>query len=227
MARYDQVRVFRDEGSGTGRFNYDFGQDQLTIDEAETNLSPAAVGAWIDPSIGKVLQPFRFTDPPTIHVAGTVQLKHAATEVLRLRVDAQKPFAYQFDGWEIPVQQGSADLSLVGDEPTNFAVSGAVSVQGAKISGSKFLGPLLTRLEPFGLREPLDSKLNFKLDLLSLRMTSWQMVSGTQSAGLTGSVFLLGGLADFRGAVDSGPISIRGGGTIEDPIWEVVSPSRK
>jgi hypothetical protein len=227
VARYDQVRVFRDEGTGTGRFNYDFGQDQLTIDEAETNLSPSAVGAWIDPSIGRVLQPFRFTDPPTIHVAGTVQLKRAAADVLRIRVDAQKPFAYQFDGWEIPFQQGSADLSLVGDEPTNLAVSGAMSVQGAKVSGSKFLGPLLTRLEPFGLREPLDSKLSFKLDLLSLRMTSWQIVSGTQAVGLTGSVFFLGGLADFRGVVDSSPVSIRGGGTIDEPIWELVSSLRK
>ena len=34
------------------------------------------------------------------------------------------------------------------------------------MSGSKFLAPLLTRLEPLGFREPLDSKLNFKLDAL-------------------------------------------------------------
>ena len=34
--RCDQVRVIRDEGVGTGRFTCDFGRDQLTIEDVET-----------------------------------------------------------------------------------------------------------------------------------------------------------------------------------------------
>jgi len=227
VVRCDQVRVIRDEGIGTGRFNYDFGQDKLTIEDAETNLSPGAVAAWIDPWIGRVLQPFHFTDAPTIHAAGIVRPRNGSADDLRIRVDAQNPFAYQFDGWEIPFGQGAAELSMLGGDPANLAIGGAISVQGARVSGSKFLAPLLTRLQPLGFREPLDSKLSFKLDTVSFRMISFQLVSGSHAVRLAGSLFFLGGLVDLSGVVDNGPISVRGLGTIEKPIWELISPVPK
>jgi hypothetical protein len=227
VIRCDQVRIVRDEGMGTGRFTYDFSQDQLTLEEVEATLSPGVVATWIDPSIGRILKPFRFTDAPTIRVTGTVQPGKEYADDLRLQINAQFPFAYQFDGWEIPFEQGSADFSALGSDPANLAVAGTISVQGAKVSGSKFLAPLLTRLEPLGFHEPLNSELRFKLNAVSLRVISFQLVSGPNEARLDGSIYLLGTVVDLSGDVDNGSFSVRGGGTIQEPIWQLISPEPK
>jgi len=223
VVRCDQVHVIRDEGTGTGGFTCDFGQDLLTIQDVETDLSPGVVAAWIDPEIGRVLHPFRFTEPPTIHAAGTVRLRNGSTDDLRIRINARNSFMIQSGGWEIPCQQGSGDFSIFGGDPGNFAVNGAIDVQGAKVSGSKFMAPLLARLEPLGFREPLDAKLKFKLDQVLLHMIPLQMVSGTHSLTLSGSLFILGGLVDLSGDVDNGSHSVRGIGTIQKPIWQLIS----
>lgn len=227
MVQFDQVRVIRDEGAGAGRFTFDFGQDELSIEEVEANISPGAVAAWIDPSINKILQPFRFIDAPTMQASGTVQFRNGSTDDLRIRIEAQGPFAYQFDGWEIPFERGVGDFSMLGDDPPNLAVNGTISVQGAKVSESKFLAPLLKRLVPLGFREPLEVKLSFTLEALSLRITSFQLISGSHAVHLAGSLFLLGGLVDLAGNVNNSSVNIRSVGTIQEPNWELISPKAK
>ena len=165
--------------------------------------------------VGRILQPFHFTEPPTIHAGGTVHLRNGSTNDLRIRIDAPNRFTYHFGGWEIPFDQGSGDFSIFGGDPANFSVNGTISVQGAKISGSKFFAPLLTRLEPLGFREPVDANLNFKLDPVSFRLISLQMVSGSHSLTLNGSLFIPGELVDLSGDVDDGSHSVRGVGTIQ------------
>ena len=221
VIRCDQIRVIRDEGTGTGNFTYDFGRDQLTIADAETNLSPDVVSAWIGPPLGRILQPFRFTETPNIHAAGTVQVRNGSADDLRIRVEAKNPFAFQLDGEELTFEHGSADFSTHGAAPPNLATSGTFTAQGAKMSSSKFLAPLLTRLEPLGFREPLDSNLRFKLDAFSFRIVSFQLVSGPHAVDLAGSLFFPGGLVDLSGEVDNGSLSVRGVGTIKEPIWEL------
>jgi hypothetical protein len=225
--RCDQIRVIRDEGIGTGSFTYDFGLDQVTIEDVEANLYPGAVAVWIDPSVGRLLQPFHFTVPPIIHAGGTIQLKNGSTNDLRIRIDSPNRFTYHFGGGEIPFDQGSGDFSVLGTDSTNLAVSGTISVLAAKMSGSKLFAPLLTRLEPLGFREPADLKLSFRLDPDSLRLISFQLVSGSHAVRLTGSLLLPGELVDFAGNVDDGTFHVRGLGTIQDPIWQLISPARR
>jgi hypothetical protein len=225
--RCDQIRVIRDEGIGTGSFTYDFGQDQVTIEGVEANLYPDVVAVWIDTSLGRLLQPFHFTDPPVIHADGTIQLKNGATNDLRIRIDSPNRFRYHFGGWEIPFDQGSGDFSVLGTDTTNFSVKGTVNVIAAKMSGSRLFAPLLTRLEPLGFHEPLDLKLSFRLDPLSLRLVSFQLISGSHALQLTGSLFFPGELVDFVGMVDNGAFRVRGFGTIQDPIWQLISPARR
>jgi hypothetical protein len=227
LVQFDQVRVIRDEGAGAGRFTFDFGQDELSIEEVEANISPGAVAAWIDPTLSKILQPFHFIDTPTMHATGTVQFRNGSTDDLRIRIEAPGPFAYQFDGWEIPFERGVGDFFMLGDDPPNLALNGSISVQGAKVSESKFLAPLLKRLVPLGFREPLDVKLSFKLEALSLRITSLQLISGSHVVSLAGSLFLLGGLVDLTGNVNNSSANIHSVGTIQEPNWELISPKAK
>jgi hypothetical protein len=225
VIRCDQVRVIRDEGNGTGRFAYDFGHDQLTIEDISANLYPGVVAAWLDPSIGRILQPFHFSDPPTVHASGTIQVKTGSTNDLHFRIDTSNRFAYHFDGSEIPFDQGSGDFFVRRGERTDLTVSGTISVFEARVSGSKFFAPLMNRLEPFGFREPLDLNLRFRLDPVSLRLIDLQLVSGSHAAQLSGSLLLPGGIVDFSGNVDGGNRRLRGIGTIRDPIWQLISPS--
>ena len=227
VLKCDQVRVIRDEGIGTGRFTCHLSEEKVTIEEAETNFSSEAVAAWIDPAIGRILKPFRFTVTPTIHAAGTVQLGNRSANNLRIRVDAQNPFAYRFEGWEIRCAQGSLDFSVLGAEPPDLAVHGTMRFKGATVNGGKFLAPLLTDLEPFGFREPLDAELSFKLDAASLRMLSLEIVSGSHSLRLAGSLLFFGDLIDLSGNGDNGAFNVRGFGTIQEPRWELISPLPK
>ena len=223
VVRCDQVRVIRDEGTGTGRFTYDFSQDQLTMEEFDATLSPAVVAAWFDPAIESILKSFRFSRPPTMRATGTVQPGEEYADDLRLQIDAQSPLACQFDGWEIPFERGSADFSALGSGPAGFTVAGTVRAQGVKVSRSKFLAPLLTLLEPLGFHEPLTSSLKFKLDTISLQIISLQLVSGPHEMRLDGSLSLLRDLVDLSGNVDNGLSYVRGRGKIQEPIWQVMS----
>ena len=225
IIRCDQVRVIRDEGHGTGRFAYDFGHDQLTLEDVSANLHPGVVGAWLDPSIGKILQPFHFTDPPTVHAGGTIQVKTGATNDLHFRIDTSNRFTYHFDGAEIPFDQGFGDFFVIRDHPTDLIVTGTISLFEAKVGESKFFAPLMNRLEPFGFREPVDLNLSFWLDADSLRLIHLQLVSGSHAAQFSGSLLLPSGIVDFSGNVDGGNTRVRGLGTIRDPMWQLISPS--
>jgi hypothetical protein len=227
IIRCDQVQVIRDEGSGTGRFAYDLGHDQVTIEDLSANLYPGVVADWLDPSIGRILQPFHFTDPPTVHAGGTIHVKTGSTNDLHFRIDTSNRFTYHFEGCEIPFGHGSADFFVLKDNRTNLTVSGTISVFEAKVGGSKLFALLLNRLKPLGFREPVDLNLRFRSDSDLLRLIYLELVSGSHAARLSGSLRLSGGTVDFYGNVDGGNTLVRGLGTIRDPIWQLISASRR
>jgi hypothetical protein len=73
----------------------------------------------------------------------------------------------------------------------------------------------------------LELKLSFTLEALSLRITSFQLISGSHAVHLAGSLFLLGGLVDLAGNVNNSSVNIRSVGTIQEPNWELISPKAK
>jgi hypothetical protein len=221
----DQVRVTRDEGSGSGKFNCDLGTDRITIDDVEANLAPAAVAAWIDTRVARFLEPIRFTAAPSVRASGTVE--SGVADNLRIGIDAQAPFTVQLGGGKIPIKRGSAEFQISGVDPQFPAICGMIVADGAVVTGSKFLETLLNRLGPLGFREPLDINLGFKLARESFQLVSFQLTSGPHTARLAGSFYFPGGLVDLGGNIDFSSIALRGTGTIQDPTWQLIPGTRQ
>ena len=63
---FDNLRVTRDEGIGTGSFTYDWGNHEVRLTNVQTSLRPADAIFWIDPKLAKPVSPYKFRQPPKI-----------------------------------------------------------------------------------------------------------------------------------------------------------------
>ena len=227
VAHCNEVQVSRDEGSGNGSLTYDFGRDALTIEHFKANLYPEALANWVDPAAARIVQLLHFTKPPNISVEGTVQSKQGARNDLRLHlhfenVNAQaltkkiaflKDYQGQVSGeLETRTETGSA---------AEFSVRGNLEVTDATVSHARLFAPLMARLEPLGVHEPLQVRLAFQLTPNALKLSSLQLVSDMLAVRLSGSVHLLGGFFDLAGNLDGGATRIHGVGTLSQPLWEL------
>jgi hypothetical protein len=160
-----------------------------------------------------------------LSLPGTFRMRISSTlnptEVLPLYAPRVQRALADWEFQRPPVIQATVS----GTSPEFATVSG--SVLAVEMSGSKLFAPLLTRLAPLGFRDPVDLKLSFRLDPESLRLISFQLISDTHTVQLTGSLLFPGELVDFVGNVDDGTLHVRGFGTIQDPIWQLISPVRR
>jgi hypothetical protein len=233
VAHCNEVQVCRDEGSGTGSLTYDFGRDALTIEHFKANLYPEALAKWVDPAAARIVQLLHFAKPPNLSVEGTVQYKRGAQNDLSLRldfenVDAQaltKKIALLRD-YQGQVS-GNLELGTESGAAAEFSVRGNLEVTDARVSRVRLFAPLMTRLEPLGIHEPLQMRLAFQLTPNALKLGSLQLVSDMLAVRLSGSVHLLGGLFDLAGNLDGGATRIHGVGTLNQPIWELDSAIRQ
>ncbi|MBV9106392.1 MAG: nuclear transport factor 2 family protein [Verrucomicrobia bacterium] len=65
------------------------------------------------------------------------------------------------------------------------------------------------------------------MDPHSVRMLGPDNVSGPHELGLDGSLYLPERSVDLSGDVDNGSFSVRGLGTIQEPIWSLIPPVPK
>ncbi|PYL32186.1 MAG: hypothetical protein DMF35_08950, partial [Verrucomicrobia bacterium] len=72
-ATYEDFRITRDEGVGTGTFTYDFAKHEVRVSNIKANVRPAEVSFWIDPDLPKNVAPYKFHQPPTITANGVYQ----------------------------------------------------------------------------------------------------------------------------------------------------------
>src|SRR5260370_37328102 len=85
---YDDLRVTRDEGIGTGSFTYDFAKHEVRVSNVKTLLRPAEASFWIDPDLWKTVVLYKFLQPPTIMANGAYQLHGGTQTRLEINVDA-------------------------------------------------------------------------------------------------------------------------------------------
>jgi AsmA-like C-terminal region len=109
---YDNLRITRNEGVGTGSFTYDFKNHEVRISNIKSSLFPAEAIVWVDPDLVKTVTPYRFRRPPAIRVDGVYQFAGGKKTRLLVNVDAPGGMNYTFLGKTLPFDSVSAKLTF-------------------------------------------------------------------------------------------------------------------
>jgi hypothetical protein len=112
---YENFRVVRDEGVGTGNFTYDFAKHEVRISNVKANLRPVEAAVWIDPDLPKTVSPYKFHQPPTITANGVYEFRGQKGTKLDINVDAPTGMDYVFLGKTLPFHKISGRLLFTDD----------------------------------------------------------------------------------------------------------------
>ncbi|MEY2439600.1 MAG: hypothetical protein QOI34_985, partial [Verrucomicrobiota bacterium] len=112
---YDNIRVTRNEGIATGAFTYDFKNHEVRISDIKSDLQPAEIIAWIDPTLSKTVAPYKFRHSPNIHADGVYQFHGGKKTRLELTVDGPGGMDYTFLGKTLPFDRVSGKLKFTND----------------------------------------------------------------------------------------------------------------
>ena len=112
---FDNLRVTRDEGVGTGSFTYDFKNHEVRIANVKTSLRPTEAILWVDPQLFKTVVPYKFRQPPNIVTNGVYQFRGGKKTRLEISVDAPGGLDYVFLGKTLPFDHTSARLLFTND----------------------------------------------------------------------------------------------------------------
>ena len=112
---YENFRVVRDEGVGTGNFTYDFKNHEVRISNVQTSLHPAEIISWIDPKLWKTVTPYKFHQAPNLTANGVYQFDGGKNTRLEINVDAPGGMDYAFLGKTLPFDHASGKLLFATD----------------------------------------------------------------------------------------------------------------
>ncbi len=106
----EDLRVTRDEGTGSGSFIYDFKKHDVQVSNIRSSLYPSEVIFWIDPKTWKTVVPYKFRRPPNVIANGIYQFHGGKNTRLEVKVDAANEMDYAFLGKTLPFDGISARL---------------------------------------------------------------------------------------------------------------------
>lgn len=109
---YRDLSLGRGEGFATGTFIYDFGRQQVVLDNIHSTLNPVDVLMWADPKIAETVKPYRFRANPDIRANGHVHLKDIHQNDLDLKVVAEGGMDYDLLDRTLKFGRVVADVEL-------------------------------------------------------------------------------------------------------------------
>jgi hypothetical protein len=111
----EDLRVTRDEGTGSGSFTYDFKKHEVRVSNIRSSLYPADVIFWIDPKTWKTVAPYKFRRPPNVTANGVYQFRGGKNTRVEIKVDGTGGMDYVFLGKTLPFERVSARLLFTND----------------------------------------------------------------------------------------------------------------
>ncbi len=107
VVSFEDFKVVRDEGTGTGTFRYDFAQHEASLDQIRTHLNVGDVATWIGLGLPRNLAPYRFRGAPDVVLNGHVG---ADRTKLNVAVNAPGGMDYTFLKKVLPFPRLSGNL---------------------------------------------------------------------------------------------------------------------
>ena len=210
---YDNLRVTRDEGVGTGSFTYDWAKHEIRLTNVQTSLRPADAIYWVDPKLAKPVAPYKFRQAPKLTVNGVVQFHGGKETRLEITVDGAKGMDYVFLGKTLPFDRIKGRLLFTDDRLRLSEVQGELfsgTVRGtADISLARNDPHYHATLAVDGIEFPTLTDLYFKFHTARGRM---------------GGTYEFDGLGDNARAMHgSGKIQVTEGNVFAIPIFGPLS----
>lgn len=137
---FTNVRVQRPEGSGSGTFVYDFGRQQLRLQDIRSTMMPFNVLQWADPNVARETEPYRLKGPPQVNVSGVIGLKDPSMTDLTAQFTAPQGLEYDLLGRTLSFGATSGELRFKGrqilvDVPAARLYEGNAKVNATIMTG--------------------------------------------------------------------------------------------
>ena len=165
---FDDLRVTRDEGAGTGAFTYDFAHHEVRVHNVKTTLRPVEAIHWIEPKLHKVVVPYKFRGAPQLTANGVVTFGGRRETRLEIGVEAPAGMDYVFIGKTLPFDRVRGDLFITDDHVQLSKMEGVLFggvVHGtADISASKEDKRHSAKITVSGIDFPRLTKLYFDFE---------------------------------------------------------------
>jgi hypothetical protein len=111
---YRDFALGRGKAAGKGTFVYDFGGQQILLQNIESTMLPVDVMMWIDPKIAETIKPYRFRQPPKVHANGVIHLKEPKKNDLRLAIQSDSGLDYDLLDRTLKFGRTLADVNISG-----------------------------------------------------------------------------------------------------------------
>jgi hypothetical protein len=111
---YKDFSLGRGKAVGKGTFVYDFGGQQVRLQDVESTMPPVDVMMWIDPKIAEVIKPYRFRQPPKVQADGMIHLKDPKKNDLHLGIQADSGLDYDLLERTLKFGRTLANVNITG-----------------------------------------------------------------------------------------------------------------
>ena len=210
---YDNFRVVRDEGIGTGTFTYDFKKHEVRFSNIKSSLHPADAILWIDPDLLKSVTPYKFRQPPNLTANGLYQFGSGKNTRFEINVDAPRGMDYVFLGKNLSFDRISSKLLFTSDKLQIGDLKGAIFSGAATGSAEISLGHGDSRY-----RAKLTvSQINFP------RLTELYFNYKSAQGALNGSYEFSGVGSDSRKMRGTGKLEVTRGDVFAIPVFGPLS----
>src|SRR3954468_16304051 len=119
----NNLRVVRDEGSGTGSIAYDFAHHEVRFKDIRSALRLTEAIFWVDPKYFKEVVDYKFRHPPSLLVNGVFHF-HGKNDHIEIKVDAPTGMDYVFLGKPLPFDRVSGRLVFTDNRLQLFDIDG-------------------------------------------------------------------------------------------------------
>jgi hypothetical protein len=210
---YDDLRVTRDEGIGTGSFTYDFAKHEVRVSNIKSSLRPTDMIFWIDPKLWKTVVPYKFHQTPNITASGVYQFRGGKNTRLDITVDAPGGMDYVFLGKTLAFDRIVSHLLFTHDRLQ------IVDLHGALFSGNVHGGADISLAD----NDPRYHANIAVTDVDFPRLTDLYYNYKTAQGHLKGSYDFNGFGSDARKMHGNGKVEITNGDVFAIPIFGPLS----